>query len=246
MFAVDEARLITGDPFDVGVGITLYQPTMRQILKFGEGEYLSTVSAFTSQPFDMPYQLSKMGIDFAEIKPFELFCLLIAGVPQSNSQLLFGDLDFSKFVPVVKEDELVLINQDGIIIDSITRERIADNLRRMHGMSKNIITSCENKFTHDLLISQQKKDIERAQRRAEMFGESSVYGSLISSLACKWHSYDAVLDLKVGQFFDAIVRMGYEQVATNLYRGIYSGNVSFKDINKKDLDWMRPIKTKNT
>ena len=74
MFAVDEARLITGDPFDVGVGITLYQPTMRQILKFGEGEYLSTVSAFTSQPFDMPYQLSKMGIDFAEIKPFELFC----------------------------------------------------------------------------------------------------------------------------------------------------------------------------
>jgi len=54
MFAVDEARLITGDPFDVGVGITLNQPTMRQILKFGEGEYLSTVSAFTSQPFDMP------------------------------------------------------------------------------------------------------------------------------------------------------------------------------------------------
>ena len=40
-------------------------------------------------------------------------------------------------------------------------------------------------------------------------------------------------------------RMGYEQVATNLYRGIYSGNVSFKDINKKDLDWMRPIKTQN-
>lgn len=246
MFAVDEARLLTGDAFDVGVGITLYQPTMREILKFGEGEYLSMVSAFTSQPFDMPYHLSQIGIDFAEIQPFELFCLLTKGVSRNNSYLLFGDLDFTKFIPVERNDELILINKDGIIIDSLTRERMADNVRRMHGMSKNIITSCENKFTHDLLISQQKKEIERAQKRADMFGESSAYASLISSLACKWHSYDAVLDLKVGQFFDAIIRMGYEQVATNLYRGIYSGNVSFKDINKKDLDWMRPIKTKNT
>ena len=244
MFAVDEARILTGDAFDIGVGITIRQPTMREILTFGEAEYLSVVSAFTSQPFDMPYHLSKIGIDFAEIQPFELFCLLVRGIPQANSRLLFGDLDFTKFIPVDRNGELVLVNEQGIIIDSLTRDRIADNVRRLHNIPKNIITSCENKFTHDLLISQQKKEIERAQRRAEMFGESSVYGSLISSLACKWHSYDAVLDLKVGQFFDAIVRMGYEQVATNLYRGIYSGNVSFKDINKKDLDWMRPIKLK--
>lgn len=244
MFAVDEARLLTGDAFDLGVGITISQPTMREILKFGESEYLSVVSAFTSQPFDMPYHLSKIGVDFAEIQPFELFCLLVRGVPQSSSRLLFGDLDFSKFIPVEKEGQLILTNSEGIIIDSLTRDRIADNLRRIHGIPKNIITSCENKFTHDLLISQQKKEIERARRRNELFGESSAYASLISSLACKWHSYDDVLNLKVGQFFDAIIRMGYEQVAMNLYNGIYSGTVSFKDINKKDLDWMRPIKIK--
>ena len=244
MFAVDEIRLLTGEPFDVGVGITIYQPKIIEIAKFGESEYMSLVSAVTSEPFDMPYYLDQMGIDFEKITPFELFCIMIRGIPQSTSKLLFGDLDFTKFRVAENENGLALVNADGVIIDSLVRERIADNVRRMHCLPKNILTSCENKFTHDLMIRQQKKNIEREQRKKEMFGDSSQYASLISSLACNWHDYDKVFDLHVGQFFDAIMRMGYKQNADNLYRGLYSGSVSFKDINKKDLDWMRPIKTK--
>lgn len=244
MFAVDEIRLLTGQPFDIGVGITLRQPKMGEIAQFGESEYLSLVSAITSEPFDMPYYLDQMGIDFEQIKPFELFCILVSQIPQSTSRLLFGDLDFTKFRVVTKDNEIVMVNNQGIIIDSLTRERIADNVRRMHCLPKNILTSCENKFTHDLMIRQQKKEIDRSQRKKELFGDSSQYASLISSLACEWHDYDKVFDLRVGQFFDAIIRMGYRQNANNLYRGLYAGTVSFKDIHKSDLDWMRPIKTK--
>lgn len=244
MFAVDEMRLLEGEPFDVAVGIKLHQPTVRDIAKFGETEYMNFVSALISEPFDMPYYLDQMGIDFEKIKPFELFCILVSGIEQSTSRLLFGDLDFTKFRPVERDGDLVLINSNGVIIDSLTRERIADIVRRMHCFPKNILTSCENKFTHDLMIRQQKKNIERAQRKRDLFGDSSQYASLISSLACEWHDYNKVLDLKVGQFFDAIIRMGYRQNANNLYSGLYSGRMSLKDINKKDLDWMRPIKTK--
>ena len=217
---------------------------MGEIAQFGESEYLSLVSAITSEPFDMPYYLDQMGIDFEQIKPFELFCILVSQIPQSTSRLLFGDLDFTKFRVVTKDNEIVMVNNQGIIIDSLTRERIADNVRRMHCLPKNILTSCENKFTHDLMIRQQKKEIDRSQRKKELFGDSSQYASLISSLACEWHDYDKVFDLRVGQFFDAIIRMGYRQNANNLYRGLYAGTVSFKDIHKSDLDWMRPIKTK--
>lgn len=244
MFAVDEIRLLTGQSFDVGVGITLYQPTIAEIAQFGESEYLSLVSALTSEPFDMPFYLDQMGIDFEKIKPFELFCILVSGIPQSTSRLLFGDLDFTKFKVVIRGDEIIMINQQGVIIDSMTRERIADNVRRMHCLPKNILTSCENKFTHDLMIRQQKKEIDRAQRKKELFGDNSHYASLISSLACEWHDYDKVFSLRVGQFFDAILRMGYKQNANNLYRGLYAGTVSIKNIHKSDLDWMRPIKTK--
>lgn len=244
MFAVDEIRLLRGEPFDIGVGITLYQPTMSEIAEFGENEYLSVVSAVTSEPFDVPYYLDQMGIDFEKIKPFELFCMMIMGIPKENTRLLFGDLDFSQFIPVQKENDLVLMNKEGIVIDSLTRDRIADNVRRMHGLPKNILTSCENKFTHDLMIMQQKKTIDRARRKKDLFGDNSQYASLISSLASEWHSYDRIFNLKVGQFFDAIIRLGYKQNANNLYHGLYSGCMSFKNINKKDLDWMRPIKTK--
>lgn len=243
MFAVDEARLITGKPFDIGVGITLYQPTVEEVLNV-EDEYLKVLSSFTSEPFDMPYYLDQMGIDFEKIKPFELFCILATSTPQSSSRLLFGDLNFEKFKPATQGDELVLVHENGAIIDSHTRERIADCIRRMNGLPKNNLTSCENKFTHDLMIRQQKKNIDRAQRRAELFGESSQYATLVSSLAAEWHSYDAVLKLKIGQFNDAIIRLGYKHNADNLNRGLYAGAISYKNINKKDLDWMRPIKTK--
>lgn len=244
MFAVDEIRVITGQPFDVGVGITLYQPTMREIAMFGEEEYLHVVSAITSEPFDVPYYLDQMGIDFEKISPFELFCIMVGGIPQASSKLLFGDLDFSKFRVIQRNEEIVLMNAQGVIIDSLTRERMADNLRRIHCLPKNILTSCENRTAHNLVIMQQKKEIERAKRKKELFGDQSSYATLISSLACEWHSYEKVLDLKVGQFFDAIVRLGYKSNANNLYRGLYSGTVSYKDIKKNDLDWMRPIKIK--
>ena len=244
MFAVDEIRLLTGQPFDIGVGIKLHQPTIRDIAKFGESEYMSLVSAVTSEPFDMPYYLDQMGIDFEKIKPFELFCILVSQIPQSTSRLLFGNLDFEKFRVIERENDIVLMDGSGIIIDSQVRERIADNVRRMHCLPKNILTSCENKFTHDLMIRQQKKEIDRAQRRRDLFGDNSHYANLVSSLACEWHDYDKVFDLRVGQFFDAIMRLGYRQNADNLYRGLYAGTVSFKNIHKSDLDWMRPIKIK--
>lgn len=244
MNVVDEMRLLTGKCIEITKGVTLYQPTMRDIAKFGEKEYLSVVQMLTAEPFDMPYHLSRAGIDFAKITPFELFCYLSKGLPKELTRLLLGDLNLSDFRVTQQNGEMLLMDNNGIKINSLTREILADNIRRMHSLPKNIITSCENDFTHDLLIQQQKKEIDRAERRRKMFGENSSYAALISSLACEWQSYDKVLDLTVGQFFDSLVRLGYKLNSQNLYTGIYSGNLSPKDINKKDLDWMRPIKNK--
>lgn len=244
MFAVDEIRILTGRPFDIGAGITLHQPSIEDIAMFGEDEYLRVISAFTSEPFDVPYYLAKVGIDFEQIQPFELFYMLVSSLSQQSTKLLFGDLDFSKFKIATRDNELIMINSDGIVIDSLARERLADNIRRIHCLPKNILKSCENKTTHDLLIYQQKKEIQRLQRKKELLGDHSTYGALISSLACEWHDYDKILKLSVGQFFDAVIRLGYKQQALNLCSGIYSGKLSYKDINKKDLDWMRPIQIK--
>lgn len=241
---VNELKILRGDDIPIADGITLKQPTISDIADFGEKEYLSVVQLLTSEPFDMPYYLYLVGIDFAKISPFELFCYLSKGMSKENTYLLFGNLDLSKFRAIKTKEGVQLMNANGVVIDSAIREKIADNIRRIHCLPKNIITSCENDFTHDLLIQQQKKEIDRAERRKKLFGESSSYSALVSSLACEWKSYNNVYSLTVGQFFDSLVRLGYKINSQNLYRGIYSGCVSIKNINKKELDWMRPIKNK--
>jgi hypothetical protein len=244
MTTVDEARILLGEPIAVTKFLSIKQPTVKEVLRFGEKEYLSLIHTLTSEPFDMPYYLDQMGIDFEKITPFELFIVLIQGISDDDIKFLFGDIDFSEFRIVQRELDIVLMNNKGDIIDAGVREIIADNLRRMHCLSKNEITSCYNSFAHKLLIKKQKRDIEQARKRIEMFGEHSEFASLISSLACEWHSYDAVLNLTIAQFYDAVIRSGYKESAESLSAALRAGTVRSGSYSKKDLDWRRPIKIK--
>ena len=244
MSTVDEAKILLGEPIAITKFLSVKQPTVREVLRYGEKKYLSLIHTLTSEPFDMPYYLDQMGIDFEKITPFELFTVLIQGVSKEDASLLFNDIDFSQFVVVQRDSDIILMNSKGEVIDSGVREYIADNLRRMHCLPKNEITSCYNSFAHKLLIKKQKRDMEQAQKRIEMFGERSELAPLISSLACEWHSYNQVLDLTIGQFFDAVIRSGYREAAESLAAALRSGTLASGSYSKKDLDWRRPIKIK--
>ena len=224
--------------------LSIKQPTLKEVLLFGEKRYFTMVHSLTSEPFDMPYYLDQMGIDFEKITPFELFCVLIMGISPQDTKILFGDLNFTEFRVVQRDMDIVLINKEGNIIDAGIREVIAETLRRMHCMPKNEVTSCYNSFAHKLLIKKQKRDIEQAQKRAEMFGEKSEIAALVSSLACEWHSYDAVMNLTISQFFDATIRSGYKENAESLLAALRAGALRSGSYNSKELNWRRPIKIK--
>lgn len=242
MTIIDEAKLLTGEDVKITKFLSIKQPTVKEVLLFGEKRYFSMVHSLTSEPFDMPYYLDQMGIDFEKITPFELFCVLISGISHEDTQILFGDLEFSKFRIVQRDTDIILIDNNGNIIDAGVREIIAETLRRMHCLPKNEITSCYNSFAHKLLIKKQKRDIEQAQKRIEMFGEKSEVAALVSSLACEWHSYKAVMELTISQFFDAIIRSGYRENAESLLAALRAGALSSGSYSKKDLNWRRPIK----
>ena len=242
MTIVDEAKLLTGEDIKITKFLSIKQPTVKEVLLFGEKRYFSMVHSLTSEPFDMPYYLDQMGIDFEKITPFELFCILITGISYEDTQMLFGDLDFSRFRIVQRDTDIILVDNNGDIIDAGIREIIAETLRRMHCLPKNEITSCYNSFAHKLLIKKQKRDIEQAQKRAEMFGEKSEVAALVSSLAYEWRSYEAVMKLTISQFFDAIIRSGYKEHAESLLAALRVGALSSGSYSKKDLNWRRPIK----
>lgn len=242
MTVVDEAKLLTGKDIKITKFLSIKQPTVEEVLLFGEKRYFAMVHSLTSEPFDMPYYLDQMGIDFEKITPFELFCVLSSSIPFEDTQILFGNLDFSKFRLIQRDMDIILMDGNGEVIDAGIREIIAETLRRMHCLPKNELTSCYNGFAHKLLIKKQKRDIEQAQKRAKMFGEKSEIAALVSSLACEWHSYKAVMELTISQFFDATIRSGYKETAESILAALRVGALSSGSYSKKELNWRRPIK----
>lgn len=241
---VDEARLLSGETLPITDFLSIRQPTVKEVLNFGEKKYFSLVHRLTSEPFDVPYYLDQMGIDFEKITPFDLFCIFTLDIPIKESKIIFGDLDFSKFRIIQRDFDIVLMNDKEQVIDAGIREIIADTLRRIHCLPKNELTACYNSFAHSLLIKKQKRDLEQAQKRIELFGEHSEMAAMVSSLAYEWKSYNAVLELTIGQFFDATIRSGYKESADSLLSALCAGALSSGSYNKNELNWRRPIKIK--
>jgi hypothetical protein len=241
---VDEGKIILGKSINIAPFLHIRQPTVQEILDFGEKRYFSLVHTLTAEPFDMPYYLDQMGINFEEITGFDLFLISIRRISKREISFLFGDIDFENFKIVQREYDVILVNNKGQIIDSGIREKIAENLRRIHCLPKNNLTSCYNNFAHKLMIQMQKREIEQSQKRIELFGEHSQFVALVSSLACEWKSYENVLRLPIAQFFDAVIRSGYKETSNLLYSAMYSGSLKPDSYNKKDLDWRRPVKIK--
>lgn len=244
MWEIDELKLCRDSTYSLPNGITINIPKLGDICDFGEEKYLSTISLLTAEPFDMPYQLQQIGIDYTEIKSFELFCLLVSGLTPNETSLIFGDLNFSNFRIVEKNGFLVMINSDGIEINEFTMELIKSCIRKIHHIPKQRYNGVFNEFAKEQIIRDAKADIERAQRKRKLLGAKSQYLPLISSLVVSKgfnYNWSNIWDMTIAQFFDSFYRLQKRDNAENLYHGLYSGCIDYSKI-KKDLNWFEPFK----
>ena len=96
---IDELQMYFGEDYIVNSYITIHQPTIGEIVKYGEKEYYSMIHTLTCIPSDMKSQLWDLQIDYMEISDFTLFMLLTRALSQEQTSLIFGDLDLSKLYP---------------------------------------------------------------------------------------------------------------------------------------------------
>jgi hypothetical protein len=120
-FRNDELKIYRGEDFVVSKHIIIHQPTLGQIADYGERDYWSLVYNFTATPQSMKVQLWDMqpSIDYTEITPYQLFYMMLYRIyPQEKTSILFGDLDFSKFqVMQRQDDESILLYQEVVVGD---------------------------------------------------------------------------------------------------------------------------------
>ena len=89
MFEVDQLQLYFGNDYVINDKLKIKQPTIGEIVDFGEAQYFSVVHTITAIPSDMKSQLWDIGLDWTELEDFELFIMLAPTLSIDKTKLLF-------------------------------------------------------------------------------------------------------------------------------------------------------------
>lgn len=88
MFDVDDLKIYRGSDIRITDKIVVTQPTIDQIIEFGENRYFQTVHTLTGVGADFKWQLwDYFGIDYTTIDDFELFKKMICGILSSKKKI---------------------------------------------------------------------------------------------------------------------------------------------------------------
>lgn len=88
MFDVDDLKIYRGSDIRITDKIVVTQPTIDQIIEFGEKRYFSAVHTLTGVGADFKWQLwDYFDIDYTQIDDFELFKKMICGLLSSKKNV---------------------------------------------------------------------------------------------------------------------------------------------------------------
>ena len=254
-------QLYFGDPYQVSDKILVYQPTIGGILeydkKFGESEFWSMLNVFIGNTTSYRLLLWDMGIDWNEISDFQLFSLLIKTLKVENTEILFGDLDLSSFDAYMKQipnedesdnkeesepkQEMILWNPElDIEINEDIYKNIALYIRTMFNIFPKV-EKAKGKTTKKWIIEEDRMNLANAKKE----DTTSTFLPLIESCCCHAgfkYKKNELREVGIYEFMRSVQRLQVYESTTALLKGMYSGFIDTKGIDKEEFDFMREIK----
>ena len=239
---IDTLSLLSGKSVRITDKITYAQPTLQDVIKFGEREYYHILSNLTAIPSDMKSILWDIGIDWMEFSDIELFYALASQIPQEKTNIFFPDIDFSKFILIETENcgKILYDRTNDIKIDFFVFAKMQDCLCKSHGIKKKV-EKAGNKYTKQVLIDEDRQN--RELNKDKEF-KSNLYGlvSAMVNYSGFKYGYKDVWDLTMFQFMDAVQRARLIDSTNHLLNGVYAGTIDSKKIKNDKFNWMREIR----
>lgn len=262
-------KIYFGDPYPVTDKITIYQPTIQDIIEYGERELYAVLFMFIGNTTYRKLFLWDNGIDWNKISDYELFCNLVPMIPIEKTRVFFGDINFEAFElystgyeppenpePEKKlkarekqriafdtfEKTFILRNEEqDINIDAATYHKIADVLRNMF----QIFPKTEYAFgktTKNLLIEEERN----LQKRAMLDDDDDKSTLLPMISACVNHpgfkyKSSELREVGISEFMDSVKRLQVYESTRALIGGAYSGFADLSKVPKEQFDFMRNI-----
>ncbi|MFG6377322.1 MAG: hypothetical protein K1W19_03230 [Lachnospiraceae bacterium] len=241
----DKLKIYCGGDYYINEHISIRQPTLSEICRYGEKDYFNMVYTLCSVGADLKWQLADMNIDYTEISDFQLFYSILARrFTKEETGILFGDvLDFSKMI-LMFDEELqdtvflqLLDNGECLRIDRSVYSNIVSILRKMHRIKRNNEIP-GNEATKKILIEDAKEEYEENKNKPYKSFLLPLISSMVNSEGFK-HNEETVFNMKIYSFMDSVQRIGKIKNADLLTQSGYSGfGVDLKKIDKETLNWM--------
>ena len=204
-----------------------------------ENDYYRLVSVLTAMPYDMMVQLDDIGIDFTEINDYELFLLLFSGLKDEDTSLLFGDLDLSGFNTEMNEKNGTVILKDhdtGIVIDRGIYTSIANALREIHHLEKNI-KKPGNEDAKKYLLERTRKKMSRRKGKKSKSELQSLIVAMVNTNEFKYN-FETVKELSIYQFNESVHQILRKTDWDNRMHGVYAGTIDASKLSEDELSFI--------
>ena len=158
---IDQLKLFRGEGYKINDKILIRQPTLEEIVDFGEQRYFGLVRTICSTPADRKVEIwDKLHVFWEKIDEYDLFISLFQTLQKSEVSILFGDMDFTTFKLGTQKGlpDLVLKNKDQVVIDRAIHKLMTDYLREIHKLKKNVDTGF-NDATRKIMIEDDRDEM---------------------------------------------------------------------------------------
>lgn len=255
----DKLQLYFAEPYVIdlesAVGkITVFQPTIGDIIRIGEGRFYKTLGPFVTNTTAHRLMLWGDGdepqVDWNVMSDFELFTMLVMSADKEVYRLFLGDLDLSKFERVGKYvgDKTVLTfydAEDEIEINEEVYWHLSQYLREVFNIFP------EEKITTSGVLKQwyieadrrhQKLEEEKAKKgQEEQSSILPVISAYLNHPGTKYKSKE-LKEIGVCEFWDGVQRLQIYEQATACLKGLFSGMVDGSKIKADSYNFMKEIK----
>lgn len=248
----DKLQLYFAEPYVIDVEdaegtVTLYQPTIGDIVRVGQQRFYECLNPFVINTTTYRLPLWEIGVDWNTFSDFNLFIMLTRNpLDQEVTKLLIGDLDLSKFDVCTKNDDnVVLFDYDsGIEINETVYHHISQYFRTITNIfPEEKITKQDtlkewfiNKDRTQLKIDEEKRKKNPEKEDALL----PLISSCVNHPGFKYKTSE-LRDIHIYEFYDSVKRLQVYESATACMKGLYSGFVSAKDLNPDTYNFMKSI-----
>lgn len=269
---IPKSFLASGQNLQITDSLYVKHPIIQDILHIGieykthrfEDIYYSWVSIFLCDPYDYMVYLDDKGLDYEEVKPFDLFIMRYRDMvdyyessikptvsDDEYANLFMDNVYFKAFRFFLDKDYFILAkteNGDTVVADYDTNSVMIDDkiftyvsefIRDINGFKPSDKINPEDKFAKQILIDDERSRLKKIKKNEDDKINDKL-GDLLSAVT--WVSNGGITpfnrnSLHIYDIIDCINRNDKLINYKNTLTGIYSGCVDGKKIDFNKISW---------